>query len=308
MSSAILTVTAIESAFGVLLTGLVLYLVLSRGRRAYHYLFAAFLLICLIWDLGSLIIMLRNGHPDELEIIGRAILLPCVFLPALIFHFANLYTGRPIRWAVSLVWGLTAASWGAILAGIVYQIDGIHSYTWGNMFRVVPSVLDPLVYVFWFAINLSACWLLSRSLARAGSRLQRRHHVYLISGLLAVTFAIVKSLVTLGIDVSLVLPLGMFLNDVFAAVIGLAIIKDRLFDVTVIVSRGTLYSGLAALLLFAYSFTEHILITYFGKLVGGETEAVHLVSIAVGIAILLPAKRRLEHGIDRFFARKRLQF
>jgi hypothetical protein len=308
MSSAILIVTAVESAFGFLLTGTVFYLVLSRGRRGYHYLFAAFLLICMIWDLGTFLMMLRNDHAQELETIGRLAILPCVFLPALIFHFANLYTGQPIKWAVALVWAAIGASWAGILAGVFYRIEGIHAYDWGNIFRVVPGPLDPLVFVFWFAINLPACWLLSRGLAGASSRLERRHYLYLISGLLAVTFAIVKALVTFGIDAPFLLPLGMFLNDIFAVIIGLAIIKDRLFDVTVIVSRGTLYSILAALLIFTYSFSEHVLITYFGKLVGGQTETVHLVSIAVGIAVLMPAKRRLEQAVESYFAQKKVEF
>src|SRR3989337_4468111 len=103
MPSPIVIITAIESGFGFLLTSTVFYLVLSRGRKAYHYLFAAFLLICAIWDLGIFLIMIRNEHVAELAIIGRVAILPCMFIPALIFHFANLYTGRPIKWAVALI-------------------------------------------------------------------------------------------------------------------------------------------------------------------------------------------------------------
>jgi hypothetical protein len=308
MSSPIVIITAIESGLGFLLTSTAFYLVLSRGRKLYHYLFAAFLLICVIWDLGIFLMMIRNEHVEELDIIGRIAILPCIFIPALIFHFANLYTGRPIKWAVALVWGLTGATWVPIIAGLFYRIEGIYAYDWGNIFRVVPSVSDPMVFIFWFGINLSACWLLFKSFKRATSRLERRHHLYIISGLLAVTFAVVKALVTMGIDVSFLLPLGMFLNDIFVTIIGLAIIKDRLFDITVIIKKGTLYSILAGLLIFIYSFSEHVLITYFGKLIAGYSEMVHLFSIAVGIAVLMPVKRRLERGIETYFTQKKLEF
>jgi len=40
MSSPIVIITAIEAAFGLLLNGTNFYLVLSRGRKAYHYIFA----------------------------------------------------------------------------------------------------------------------------------------------------------------------------------------------------------------------------------------------------------------------------
>ena len=308
MSSPVVILTAIESGFGFLLTSTVLYLVLTRGRKLYHYLFAAFLLICVIWDLGIFLTMIRNDHVEELDIIGRIAIMPCTFIPALIFHFSNLYTGRPIKWAVALVWVLTVVMWIPILMGVFYRIEGVYTYDWGNIFKVVPSVLDPMVFIAWFGLILSACWLLFKSARRATSRLARRHHLYIISGFLAVTFAVVKALVTMGFDISFLLPLGMLLNDVFVSIIGLAIIKDRLFDITVIIKKGALFSLLAALLIFVYSFSEHILITYVGEKFREESNILHLISIAVGIAVLMPLKNRLERGIEGYFANKKLVF
>jgi hypothetical protein len=308
MKSTILIITAIESGFGFLLTSTILTLVLRRGRKIYHYLFAAFLLICAIWDLGVFLLMIRNEHLEELDIIGRIAILPCIFIPALIFHFANLYTGKPIKWAIALVWGLTGATWVPIIMGIAYKIEGIFRYDWGNMFRVMSSVLDPLVFIFWFGINLWACWLLFRGLRKAVSRLERRHYIYIISGLLALTFAVVKAMVTMGINAAFLLPLGMFLVDVFNAIIGTAIVKDRLFDITVIIKKGTLWSILAALLIFIYSFSEHMLVTYIGEVFREYSTLAHFISIALGIAILIPVKNRLERVVERYFGRKKLVF
>jgi hypothetical protein len=308
MTSSIVIITAIESGFGFLLTSTILYLVLRRGRKAYHYLFAAFLLICAVWDLGVFLMMIRNDHLEELDIIGRIAILPCIFIPALIFHFANLYTGRPIKWAVALVWGLTGATWVPTIVGVVYRIEGSFTYDWGNMFRVVPSVLDPMVFIFWFGVNLWACWLLFKGAKRATSRLERRHYIYIISGFLALTFAVVKALLTMGINVPFLLPLGMFLVDIFNAIIGIAIIKDRLFDITVIIKKGTVYSILAGLLIFIYSLSEHLLVTYIGETFRGYSNWAHFISIAVGIAILIPVKNRLERAMEGYFANKKLEF
>lgn len=281
---------------------------LSRGRKNYHYLFAAFLLICSIWDLGTFLLMIRNEHVEELDIIGRIAILPCTFIPALIFHFANLYIGKPIKWAVALLWGLTVAMWVPIIAGVVYRIEGIYSYDWGNIFKVMPSVLDPMVFIFWFGINLWACWLLYKGAKRAASRLERRHYIYIVSGFLALTFAIVKALLTMGINISFLLPLGMFLVDIFNAIIGIAIIKDRLFDITVIIQKGTLYSILAGLLILIYSLSEHILVTNIGETFREYSNWAHFISIAVGIAILIPVKNRLERSMEGYFAHKKLEF
>jgi hypothetical protein len=306
--SATLVITAIESAFGTILTGTVLYLVLSRGRKAYHYIFAAFLFICFIWDLGTCLLMLRNEHLSELPIIGKVAILPCVFIPALIFHFANLYTERPIKWAIILVWVLTALTWIPILAGFFYQIEGTYSYDWGNIFQVKPSNLNYGMFIFWFGINLSAIWLLYQGMKRESSQVKHRHYIYIISGFLVVTFSIVKALVTMNINAAFLLPLGMFLNDILVAIIGIAIIKEQLFDITVIVQKGTVYSILAAILIFVYSFVEHILVTYVGEKVGENSTFLHLLAVGVGIAVLMPIKNRIEHRVDKYFAHRSLQF
>jgi hypothetical protein len=306
--SAPILITAIESGFGSLLTGTVLYLVLSRGRKPYHYIFAAFLFICLLWDFGTFILMVRNEHLEELPVIGRAAILPCMFIPALIFHFVNLYIGKPIKWAVILIWVLTGLTWVPILAGFFYQIDGNYSYSWGNIFRVKSSIFDPMIFIFWFGINLSAIWLLFTSFRREPSLVLKRHYIYIIAGFLVVTFSIVKALITLGIDAAFLLPIGMFFNDVFVSIIGLAVIKDRLFDITVIIKKGALFSLLAALLLFIYSFLEHILVTLVGEKIGENSYTLHLVAIAIGIAILMPVKNRIEKGVEGYFAHRKLEF
>jgi len=100
----------------------------------------------------------------------------------------------------------------------------------------------------------------------------------------------------------------MFLNDILVAIIGLAIIKDRLFDITVIIKKGTLYSVLAALLIFVYSFSEHIIITYVGEIFSEHSNLAHFISIAVGIAVLIPIKNRLERAIEGYFAQRKLEF
>jgi hypothetical protein len=252
--------------------------------------------------------MIRNTHINELGVIGYIIALMCGFIPALLFHFSNLYTGQPIKWAIILAWVLTGVLWVLTLLGLVSKVEGVYTYSWGNIFRFAPSVLDPLVMVVWFGFNLWACWLLFRGAKRAKSDLERRHYLYITSGMLVITFAVVKVGVAMGINLPFLLPLGMFLVDIFNAIIGIAIIKDKLFDITVIIKKSAIYSALAAIVIFVFSFSEHILITYFGEFLGGRSEIINLVSIAIGIAVMMPIKRRVEHAIDKYFAQRKLVF
>ena len=306
--STILIVTAIESGSGFILTSLILYLSLKQRRMTYHYLFAAFLLLCAVWDLGTCLLMIRNDHPNELQIIGFAIGVMCGFIPALIFHFANLYTGRPIKWAIILGWVLCGIIWILTLLGLVNKVETIYTYEWGNIFKYNPSIFDPALMMVWFGFNLWACWMLFRRAKRVKPGIEKRHYWYIFSGALVITLAIVKVGVVIGINIPILLPLGMFLVDVFNAIIGVAIIKDRLFDITVIIKKGTLYSLLAALLIFVYSFMEHILVTFVGEKIGENSTALHLIAVAVGIAVLMPVKNRIERGVEGYFAHRKLEF
>jgi hypothetical protein len=309
MPSPIVIATAVESFLGALLTSGILYLVLSRGRQLYHYLFAAFLFICLFWDTGTFLLMIRNRHLEELPAIGYVISLPCTLLPSIVFHFACVYTKRLIKWAIVLGWVTTLAFFVLQAAGLYGRIEDIYTYEWGNVFRIpADGVLGILSTVVWFSFCLPACWLLHQFAAKATDPLQKRHAQYITAGLLVITFAIVKIGVVLGLNVPILLPLGMLLVDAFNAIIGIAIIKDRLFDITLIVGRGTLYSVLAALLIFIYSLTEHLMITYFGDLIGAHSAVANILAIAIGIAILMPVKQRLEHLITEYFGRRKLVF
>jgi hypothetical protein len=309
MSSPIVIATAVESGFGFLLTSCILYLVLSHGRQTYHYLFAAFLFVCALWDLGTFLLMIRNDHLAELPAIGTIIWLPCSFIPILVFHFAILYTGRRMRWAIWTGWAITAVMVILGVAGQYGRIRGTYVYDWGNVFRVDMKPFEFAgLLVFWLAIMLWSCWLLFRTARGASSTLEQRHFRYLGFGFLVTTFSVLKAGVVMGINFPVLLPLGMFLNDVFVAMMGLAIIKDRLFDITVVVKKGMLYSLLAGLLIFAYSVCEHVLITYVGEAFKDYSDTAHLVSIAVGIAVMIPVKSRIERAVEGYFAHKRLEF
>ena len=233
MDSPIVIVTAIYSFVGLSLNSLILYLVLSRGRRAYHILFAGFILICGIWDLGVFLEMIRNKHLGELAAYGYVISLPVAFMPALMLHFTRSYTGRPSARLVALAWVIAVASFLGAALGVVMRVDGTYTYAWGNIHKAVSSTwFDAVFFALWYGGNLLACWWLYRHWVKTPAGLQRRHAAYILAGFLIISLATVKVVIVMGIDAPLLLPLGMALTDVCAALIGVAIVKDRLLDIT----------------------------------------------------------------------------
>ena len=310
MLSTTVIVTAITSFLGFLLNGFVLFLVLSRGRQKYHYLFAGFLFICALWDLGIFLSMIRNSHVNELVIYGNVIWQPCTFMFAIIYHFTCSYLNQPRKKRTIFIWVGSTIAFILGVTGLGGKIVGVYNYSWGNIYRPDSMMLNgllflaPVIYFF----GLSALWYLFRAYRRETSPLRKRHILYILISFSIIHLATAKVAILYGIDIPWLMPTCMLLNDIAAALIGIAIIMYRLFDITVIVKRGTIYSILVALIIFIFSCSEHLLSKYLGDLLGEQPIYIHLISIGVVVGILMPVRQRLERAIDRSFAKKKLEF
>jgi hypothetical protein len=122
------------------------------------------------------------------------------------------------------------------------------------------------------------------------------------------SIAHLKILLVYGVDAPYILPLGMLLIDSFGAIIGIAIVKDRLFDITVFVRKGIVYSILAALIIFIFDFSQHLIAKYLGDILGGHSIYIHFAIIAVVVGLFMPLKPRLENVISNAFDKKKIKF
>jgi hypothetical protein len=309
MSTTVL-VTSITSFIGFLLNSTVLFLVLSRGRKKYHYLFAGFLFICALWDLGIFLSMIRNSHVNELPIYGNVIWQPCTFMFAVIYHFTCSYLNQPRKKRTIFIWVVSAIAFILGVTGLGGKIVGVYNYSWGNIYRPDSQLLTgnlfgaPVLYYF----GISALYYLFRAYKRESSPLKKRHILYIFISLLIVHLATSKVSILYNIDIPWLMPTCMLLNDIAAALIGISIIKYQLFDITVIIKKGTIYSALVALIIFVFSCSEHFLSKYLGDLLGEQPLYIHLISIAIVVAILMPVRHRIEHAIGGYFAKRTVEF
>ena len=72
--------------------------------------------------------------------------------------------------------------------------------------------------------------------------------------------------------------------------------------------KGTVYSALVVLIIFVFSVSEHLLSKYVGDLLGDQPIYVHLLSIALVVAVLMPVRQVLDKTIERSFGKKKLEF
>ena len=308
--SATVAVTSITSFIGLLLNSLMLVLVLSRGRRTYHYLFAGYLFICAMWDLGIFLSMIRNDYVDELPTYGTIVWWPCTFMIAIIYTFTCAYLDQPKKWRTVFLW---VACTGVFLLGVFGlggRMVGVYDYSWGHIYRpdsqllVSTAIAFPLMAFF----GLSALWYLFRAYGKESSPVRKRHILYILVSFTIIQLAISKVAILYGLDNAFLMPACMLLNDIAAAIVGVAIVKDRLLDITLIVKKTAIYSVLAAVVVLVFSVAEHLLATYVGELLGESSIVTYLVSIAAVIAVVMPFRKRAERTADRFFAERRVAF
>jgi CDP-diglyceride synthetase len=229
---------------------------------------------------------------------------------AIIFHFACSYLNQPRKKRTILLWVACTILFILGVFGLSGKIVGVYNYSWGNIYRPDSQLLignlagGPIFYFFGF----SALWYLFSAYKKESSPLKKRHILYIFISLLIVHLATAKVLILYNFDVAFLMPTCMLLNDIAAALIGIAIIKYQLFDITVIIKKTTIYSALAALIVFVFSMSEHLLATYVGNFFGEQSIYIHLISVGAVIGIVMPVRKKVEGTIERFFAKKRVEF
>jgi hypothetical protein len=286
-----------------------MFLVLARGRRRYHLLFAVLLLIVACWDLGIFLVMIRNSNPNDVLLYQNIVTIPVSLFPGFVYHFTTTYLSRPHRKVTVSIYGYCALSLVA-LAAMGETATGVRSYEWGNIasYELASNLgltMAGWLLVYYVSLVLS-CWMLVQARKREPSSLARRHIDYILASFIVFSVAQIKLLVVVGVDAPFTLPLGMSLVDLFGALIGIAIVKDRLFDITVILKKGTAYSALGAVILFLFAFSEHLIATYLAGVVGALSEYLHFVSIGVVVVAFMPVKRRVDRLVEGYFTAKRV--
>jgi hypothetical protein len=317
MTSTAVLASAILSSLTLLIDGALLFLILSRGRQKYHYLFAATITAFAIGTIGILLVAIRGIFINEMPIyISLAMASTSLSVPC-IYHFTCSYLNQPRKKSTIFIWAFAAASSALNIFGVVSGMGPLTVVTGADRgtFWTHPSAGMYLIpFLIFFVTDLVfillACWFLFRAHQRETSPLVRRHKMYiLISFLVIAFFYLTLFLMPTKLEAnSLISPIRGLIQAAFGALVATAIIKERLLDITVIIKKTTIYSILLAIVIFIFSLSEHLLAKYVGEFFGEHSIVIHIISIAVVIAILIPVRQRIERAIERSFARKKVEF
>ena len=316
MSHTAVLVVEIISFLAFLLNGAILFLVLSRGRQRYHRLFAAAIACFAVECLGVFLAFIRSNHTGEFLVYIAIMQATSLLSVPCIYHFTCSYLEQPRKKSTVFIWAYTSiivivTSLGMALGlgpvVITHSEPGVTVAFQGG----VPVLVFHFIFFFVpLVFTWLACWYLFRARRWKTATLARRHMLYIFISFLVISLILlVMVLFPARIGSGWIIPvISTLATAAFGALVGIAIVKERLLDITFIIKKTTIYSLLLALVIFIFSLSEHLLATYVGEFFGGHSIFIHIISIAVVIAILMPIRQRIERAIERFFERKKVEF
>jgi hypothetical protein len=220
--------------------------------------------------------------------------------------------GRPLtpRWrivvAATLASGLAGVAGGLTDFTFSPPLDGhtnpllVSAEPWATAIKVVQGVAFAVAIV---AFVLSVVSIVLRY--RRSSGVRRQQMQWVAAGVLFEAVLVVVSVVlgALGLDESGSLP---FVGAIvlFPSLMAIAILRHRLYDIDLVIRRTLVYTCLVAVLALVYLGGIAILGAVFRSATGQSGAlAVTLSTLAVALAFQ-PARRRIQHAIDRRFSRR----
>ncbi|MBI4312826.1 MAG: GAF domain-containing protein [Chloroflexi bacterium] len=228
------------------LNGLLVYPVLrSSPRNPVNRVFSLFLISMSLW--GLTVYLMRSSPDLEHALSWERTILPAFIGATLFFlHFSFLYSRiRPKRWVLPTAY-LAAVAIIALVPFNLLVVEMQHKF-YGYAPKVAPFFYIYLAYLYVLVItaflNLRQCY------SHAATDEERNRTGYIIAGLIAsVVGGTTDFLPVVGIPVY---PLGIVGNILFALLVSVAIVRQHLFDIRLVVRRGvalTLIGGVVAAL------------------------------------------------------------
>lgn len=177
-------------------------------------------------------------------------------------------------------------------------------------------ISEPLGAITW--IGMFVCGMLAQvyRYMRVSNAEQKRQTKWVLFGIVILVVAIVTVYISpLGNQfgnaviysrTSLLLLIGVNLLLLLLPItIGIAILRDRLFDIDIIIRRTVTYAIVVVLLLVVYFGSVILLQQLFAGVTGQRSEVITVLSTLAIAALFVPLRNRVQAVIDRRFNRKK---
>jgi signal transduction histidine kinase len=215
------------------------------GRRSVDRVFVAFAASMVLWN-GGVFWLRAAATAEEASFAEVVIHMGVIALPAVYLHFVLAFldaTGSGRRW-LRASYAVAAAFTVLNLSGSAWLIRGVARTYWG--WAPAPGPLYAPFLVFFNTVLIYGLWRLTRARAAAGSSyLRNRIRLVMLGTIVSIAGGAVDFLRFVVARVvpaaDHVYPIGIPANMVFALVLGTAILRYRLFDVSAVMKAAAAY-------------------------------------------------------------------
>jgi signal transduction histidine kinase len=220
----------------------------SRVNRVFAYCVGSMA----IWNLGAF--LLRRAPDEDAAWVAEVIIHAAVaVVPAFYYHFVLVFldSTRAHRRSLALAYGVAGVFSALNLLQSPLFMKGVKATSWG--WAPVPGPLYLVYTVFLHACMIGGPWLLLRAQRRQDSSFRRNRSrlivlatfVTLAGGLIDIARFVVARFVPAAEHFY---PLGIPANMIFAVLLGISIVRFRLFDVNATMKKAAVYSVAVGLL------------------------------------------------------------
>ncbi len=282
--------------------------VFRNPRSRLNRVFAYFVSAMALWNFG--VFMLRRaGDPGGAWFWEVLIHAGVIAVPAFYYHFVLIFLDGTARWRrwLALAYALSVLFTAANLVGGSLLLAGVQATSWG--WAPVPGPLYGAFFLYFYAFLIAGLVHLGGAARQAdGSFRRNRTKLILLGTTVTILGGVVDllrfALVSVVPLAERVYPVGIPANMICAVMFGTAIVRYRMFDVSVLVKKAAVYGAVAAavtstLLALTWALEEAGLRDLTAAWIIGPLGLVFTL-------LLTPLGRPLEDGIERLmFSRPR---
>ncbi len=269
-------------------------------RRVFTFLAG----MLVLWNLNFFVLYAVSNHDLALHLTQWARVGGLFAPPAVLHLVVALRPNRSSRWRTALLIDYGFACVLLVLNGLGLLVADVRPFAWGYS-SVGTSFYNLLtISVFGnFAATVALLLYDYRTGTEAGLRLQLKF--WILGALIALPLALTNLLPAYGISVY---PLGSLGVAVFAGIVAYAIVRHRLMDIDLVLTKSVAYGAVSFLLIApAFGLALWLQRESFGRIHSDFSLAILLMLIAVGV--LFPALRlRAESSIERSLFREKHEY
>lgn len=279
--------------------------VLAHDRRVrLNQVFMLMGVALALWNLNNFVFY---AIPDPSRALWwGSILRPgTILMPATVLHLALTLAGTPkslSRWLLGCGYTVSAGLIVANALGLL--VSGARHYAWG-----LYPIGTPLYSVF-IASAVIQCTLAIGVLVHdyhttTSPRRKLQVRFWLLAAAVDIPAGLTNLLPIYGVPIY---PLGHFGSALYAAIVGYAIVRHRLMDIDVVVSKGVAYAAVACILIGpAFALMVWLERLAFGYVQPDFSFAVLLMFVAIGV--LFPVLRmQAQSRIQQTFFREKSEY